>query len=79
MINELTYCFTQGPRSPLKSEGAQGGTFFRATFYCGFGRFGKMTYLANLKKWGAQAPPLCPPSYAAPDHSGKSLGEKTYQ
>ena len=50
----------QGPRRPLKSEGAQGGTFFRATFYCVFGRFGKLTHSVNFKKWGggAQAPPL---------------------
>ena len=42
----------QGRRSHLKSEGAQGGgTFFRTTFYCVFGRFGKMTYLVDFKKW----------------------------
>ena len=60
--------YRQGRRSRLKSEGAQGGgTFFRATFYCFFGRFGKMIYLINLKKWGgAQARPLCPPLYATP-------------
>ena len=57
----------QGRRSHLKSEGAQGGgvLFFRATFYCFFGRFGKMIYLVNLKKWGGSSP-LCPPLYAAP-------------
>ena len=55
----------QGRRSHLKSEGAQGGTFFCANFYCVFGRFGKMTFSVNLKKWGGSSP-LCPPWCVAP-------------
>ena len=47
-------------------RGLRGGTFFRATFYCLFGRFGKLTHLVNLKKWGGSSP-LCPPLYATPD------------
>ena len=53
-----------------KVRGLRGGTFFRATFYCVFGRFGKMTYLVNLKKWGGSSP-LCPPWCGAPENHQK--------
>ena len=65
-MKEYKVCTEQGRRSHLKSEGAQGGTFFRATFYCIFGRFGEVTHLVNFKKWGGSslapsAPPCAPP------------------
>ena len=61
-------CSTRGDAAIWKVRGLRGGTFFGATFYCVFGRFGKMTYLVNLKKWGAQAP-SAPPLYAAPGNN----------
>ena len=58
----------RGDAAMWKVRGLMGDTFFRATFYCFFGRFGKMIYLVNLKKWGGglkppapSAPPCTPP------------------
>ena len=61
---EVFFC-EQGRRSHVKSEGAQGGYFFSCNFLLLFGRFGKMIYLVNLKKWGGSsrapsAPPCTP-------------------
>ena len=47
-VMKVLYTLHQGPRGHLKSEGAQGG-FFRATFYCIFGRFGGVTHLALVR------------------------------
>ena len=44
-----------GAAEPSEKWGGSGGVlFFRATFYCIFGRFGKVIQFLNLKKWGVQ-------------------------
>ena len=59
---------TQGRRSHLKSEGAQGGDFFSCNFLLLFWAIWKNDLFSKSQKvGGAQAPgPLCPPLYAAP-------------
>ena len=65
---------SSGAAEPSEKWGGSGGggTFFRATFYCIFGQFGKVIHLVNLKKWGGSSP-LCPSLYAAPErHYGNA-------
>ena len=49
----LVVALYRGGAAIYEVRGLRGGTFFRATFYCIFGQFGKVTHLVNLKKWGA--------------------------
>ena len=58
-------CF-QGPRSPLKSEGAQGGYFFSCNFLLLFWAIWKNDLFSKSQKVGGSSP-LCPSLYAAPD------------
>ena len=59
----------RGPAALWKVRGLRGGTFFRATFYCVFGRFGKVTHLVNFKKWGGSSPPPLPLLVRGPWHN----------
>ena len=65
-LTSITTLIPRGGGAIWKVRGLRGGTFFRATFYCIFGPFGKMTHLVNFKKWGGSslapsAPPCAPP------------------
>ena len=55
----------EGQLSLSKSAGLGGYYFFGISFYCIFGRFGKMTHLVDLKKCRGSSPG-CPGLCAAP-------------
>ena len=54
----MGHCKYQGPRSPLKSEGAQGGYFFSCNFLLRFWAIWKNDLFSKSQKVGGLKPPL---------------------